>query len=205
MSLQQISNETEASTQHERMSHFKEITAQHFEALRLQMDSIVPTLRRVMESQTDKQTVAQEKEIEELRKVITTTNETNKSIFSTVLNIQRSLPPQVERQQPVHFVDACGRHAPFHLEFINSWDAFEAVLQVRFKDKGLPKILRREYVLERAGNKRTLNRNTSWERSVLPGLTINMDMLFNIPRENTNSCLGCNYESPEPMDAVVDW
>jgi hypothetical protein len=47
----------------------------------------------------------------------------NIQIFRIVLNLQniiKRIPGQVERQQPVYFVDALGRHMPFHLEFVLS-------------------------------------------------------------------------------------
>jgi len=36
--------------------------------------------------------------------------------------MQQNLPPQIDRQQPVLFEDAHGRIAPFHVEFINSFE-----------------------------------------------------------------------------------
>jgi hypothetical protein len=50
-------------------------------------------------------------------------SQTNVRVFQTVLNIQEiitRIPGQVERQKPVHLIDALGRHMPFHLEFIRS-------------------------------------------------------------------------------------
>jgi hypothetical protein len=38
----------------------------------------------------------------------------------SILQLQRSIPQQVELQRPVTLLDAYGRIAPFHLEFINS-------------------------------------------------------------------------------------
>jgi hypothetical protein len=50
-------------------------------------------------------------------------SQTNVQIFQVVLNLQNivtRIPGQIERQQPVYFIDALGRHQPFHLEFIMS-------------------------------------------------------------------------------------
>ena len=50
-------------------------------------------------------------------------SQTNVQIFQIVLNIQNiitRIPGQIERQQPVYFIDALGRHTPFYLEFITS-------------------------------------------------------------------------------------
>jgi hypothetical protein len=58
--------------------------------------------------------------------------ETNMKIYSIVLDLQKlqhDLPAQIDRQQPVLFEDAHGRVAPFHVEFIISFE-------VRFIDSG---------------------------------------------------------------------
>jgi len=48
---------------------------------------------------------------------------TNTLVFQTVLGLQKiitALPGQIERQQPVYFIDALSKQAPFHLEFVRS-------------------------------------------------------------------------------------
>jgi hypothetical protein len=50
---------------------------------------------------------------------------TNVQVFAIVLDIQnviKSIPGQIERQQPVFLIDALGKLSPFHLEFIRSAD-----------------------------------------------------------------------------------
>jgi hypothetical protein len=61
--------------------------------------------------------------------------------------IHSNLPSQITQQQPVIFRDALDRVAPIHLEWINSWEAFLAVLKVRFKERGLRKIENMEFAL----------------------------------------------------------
>ncbi|KAK7713223.1 hypothetical protein SLS63_012126 [Diaporthe eres] len=65
-------------------------------------------------------------------------------IFDAVTQMQQvlcSIPPQIEREQPVLFEDAHGRLTPFHVEFINSHNAFQAVLEARFENMpGLRKV-----------------------------------------------------------------
>lgn len=44
-------------------------------------------------------------------------------MFNIVYRLEqlfRSIPPEVERQQPIHLIDAFGRHCPFYLEFVRS-------------------------------------------------------------------------------------
>jgi hypothetical protein len=56
----------------------------------------------------------------------------NDQIFHTVMkiyNVVTEIPSQVERQQPVYFIDALGKHSPFFLEFVQS-------AEVIFQDEG---------------------------------------------------------------------
>lgn len=34
-----------------------------------------------------------------------------------------TIPGQIDRQQPIYFIDALGRSSPFHLEFVRSPEA----------------------------------------------------------------------------------
>jgi hypothetical protein len=54
--------------------------------------------------------------------------------------LQNQVPAQVEFQQPVCLEDPYGNTFPFHLEFINSWEAFEAVMDVRNSLPGYPRV-----------------------------------------------------------------
>jgi hypothetical protein len=63
--------------------------------------------------------------------------QTNVRIFRIVLDIQSvitQIPGQVERQQPVYFIDALGRHTPFNLEFIMSAEALTKCSPVKFQE-----------------------------------------------------------------------
>lgn len=83
--------------------------------------------------------------------------ESNMEIYSAVLQLhelQASISPQVDRKQPIFFEDAHGEIAPFHIEFINSFFAFQAVLEARFSGKpGLKKVQSLEYCHPRNGLK----------------------------------------------------
>lgn len=69
----------------------------------------------------------------------------------TVMQIRQllsSIPSQVKRQQPVRFEDAHGRHFPLHIEFVNSFSAFKAVLELRFEDvPGMRKVRNMEHAM----------------------------------------------------------
>jgi hypothetical protein len=116
-----------------------------------------------------------------------------------VLNIQNiitRIPGQVDRQQPVYFEDAHGRVAPFHIEFINSFDAFQAVMEVRFRHvPGLKKVQNFEYAIHESSSKRKLDLTAPWDSIFLPGRKVNMSMVFRRPQTSISSCPGCQTEN----------
>jgi hypothetical protein len=81
-----------------------------------------------------------------------------------MLELQASLPAQVLLQDPVILNDARGRIAPFHLDFIDSAEAFMAVLRVRFQDLGILKIEREEFRLDDAARDKKINLKAPWAR-----------------------------------------
>ncbi|KAI9719370.1 MAG: hypothetical protein M1812_003441 [Candelaria pacifica] len=105
----------------------------------------------------------------------------------------QQLPAQVELQRPVILLDACGRIAPFHLDFINSKEAFVAVLEVRFKDIGLEKIQKEEYILEERQRRREIDLSKPWNAVFMPGQKVDMSMIFqrSHTRKSLENCHGC--------------
>ncbi|KAG6356064.1 hypothetical protein INS49_015449 [Diaporthe citri] len=94
-------------------------------------------------------------------------------IFDTVTQMQQllcSIPPRIEREQPVLFEDAPRRLTTFHVEFINSYNAFQAVLEARFENMpGLAKVRNLEYAMQDTRFKRILDLSDPWETSFDPG------------------------------------
>ena len=130
---------------------------------------------------------------------------TNIQIYEIVLNMHSHLPHQVERQQPVLFLDACNRLAPVHLEFITSANAFLAVLIDRFKDAGSRKIRRGEFVLEEARSKRLIDLRRPWHTCFLPGQKIAMSMSFSQPKSTNATCPGCQCEAESHTGEDIEW
>jgi hypothetical protein len=57
--------------------------------------------------------------------------------MKAMLVVQQEMPSQVLLRRPVVLIDAFEENRlPFHLEFIDSFEALSAVLLVRFKNKG---------------------------------------------------------------------
>jgi hypothetical protein len=197
-----------SSNQSAALDQLQDTTSRQFETLKSMIEGIVPSMQREYRSQLEEKGRDNKDEIN-IKTIIVEVKETIVKMFNMmgtmVVTMQANLPLQVQRQQPVYFIDACGFEAPFHLEFINSWEAFEAVLEVRFKDRGLSKIKRREYTLEKAGNHQLISRSTPWERRFLPGMKIVMDMVFRVRFQQANACPSCGYHSDEPVGTEIDW
>jgi hypothetical protein len=120
--------------------------------------------------------------------------------------MQSSLPAQVEDQKPVYFLDACNCPARIDLSWINSWEAFFAVLSVRFKQRGLKIVERKKFILEDAYNHKLIDSNRPFDGCFMPGRKINMDACFDEKEHVNNCCPSCRYqELGISADQPVDW
>jgi hypothetical protein len=129
--------------------------------------------------------------------------------YNILLDIQTRIPPKFKPcfiQEPVILTDAIGRVAPVHLEFINSWEALDSVLAVRFRNiPGERKIREKEYALQDRGSLCDLERTTSFEACFIPGGHVDMAMIFQSMQGRGNSCPGCGKESDGMQSAAIIW
>ncbi|KAJ8071887.1 hypothetical protein OCU04_002195 [Sclerotinia nivalis] len=103
-----------------------------------------------------------------------TVMKTNLRIFQMVLEIHHvitRIPGHVDRQQPVYFIDALGRHTPFYLEFIRSKEAFVSVLKTNFLNVGwvASKIENGNFTIQDSATKRDIRVGNDWELWFSPG------------------------------------
>ncbi|MCJ1392155.1 hypothetical protein MMC18_005022 [Xylographa bjoerkii] len=133
----------------------------------------------------------------------------NIKVFQIVCNIQAlitKLPCQVERQQPVFLIDALGKAAPFHLEFVRSREAFLAVLKINFSKirSGAEKIERGEFEIQETHSKRLIDLTTDWDSCFLPGQKVDMSMVFRKPLSKDQVCPGCTAQSEALPDEDIE-
>ncbi|KAH5540271.1 hypothetical protein HBI27_106670 [Parastagonospora nodorum] len=87
----------------------------------------------------------------------------NIATYHAVISIQAALPSRLERsliEEPFVLEDAIGRIAPVHLQFVTSWDAFNAVLEIRFRDmQGSKKVKQKQYGLQDRATKRDIHQS----------------------------------------------
>jgi hypothetical protein len=87
----------------------------------------------------------------------------------TIVQVQWQVPAQVMLRRPVTLIDAFdGNRLPFHLEFINSFEALFAVFLVLFKDKGgfaLDKIRRRLFVMFELSKQKQIDFSSPWSNA----------------------------------------
>lgn len=133
----------------------------------------------------------------------------NVQTYTSVMRIESMLSSHLERtlvQEPFILEDAIGRLAPVHMQFISSWEAFDAVLELRFQNlPGYRKIKRKEFVLQDHATTQEINRSYPWEASFLPGQRVDMSMLFVNRETATTSCLKCGLASKGSLDSDNQW
>jgi hypothetical protein len=123
---------------------------------------------------------------------------------------QRQLPPQVKFPAPVTLLDATGNTIPVHLNFIDSVEAFIAVMKVRFEQRGvaaaeLEKLSRGEWVLEKDGTKYSrLSIPLSISRWKKPGDNLKMRMVFR-RSVHDKTCPICCSKNPTLTDDGITW
>ncbi|MCJ1380867.1 hypothetical protein MMC17_003976 [Xylographa soralifera] len=114
-------------------------------------------------------------------------------MVSRIHSIVTTIPGPIERQQPVYFIDALGKYAPFHLEFIRSPEALTAVLKANLSKigSGPEKVDRGEFALQDTNTKRQIMLSDDWETCFFPGQCVDMSMIFYQNSVRTITCSGC--------------
>lgn len=91
-----------------------------------------------------------------------------------------------------------------HVEFINSFAAFQAVLEVRFSEvPGLKKVKGLEYAMEETASKKSLDITKPWESIFRPGRKVIMSMLFEQVETTISSCPACFREEVQKKDDEI--
>lgn len=89
--------------------------------------------------------------------------------IKTMIQVQQELPSQVLLRRPVVLIDAFeGNRLPFHLEFINCFEALFSVLSIRFNDKGDPaiqRIRRQMFILYEHSKQRQVDMAGQWSNA----------------------------------------
>ncbi|PVH94805.1 purine and uridine phosphorylase [Periconia macrospinosa] len=107
---------------------------------------------------------------------------------------EHELPPQLWWQKVVVLNDARGRSFPFFLELIDSAELFVEILKAKFKDLGLAKIKRGEWLLQDHYNGRILDLKKPWGALVRPGQMLDMAMIFRKQNVSFTHCPHCRSE-----------
>ncbi len=141
-------------------------------------------------------------------------------ISAAVMTLQTGLPSSLERSladEPFILEDALGRKAPVHLQFIDSWDALHAVLEIRFQNlQGAEKVAGKEYVLQDHRTGRDILPSRPWVGTFLPGQRVEMSMIFKdikgqpppstLPENRCPTCPRCQLRSVDSSTSVdVNW
>ncbi|KAH6976039.1 hypothetical protein BKA56DRAFT_552474 [Ilyonectria sp. MPI-CAGE-AT-0026] len=126
------------------------------------------------------------------------------SIRDMVMRLERPLSDE-------HFIleDVTGRAIPIHLKTITSWDAFEYILNDRFKGKkGSHRIRRNLYNLQERATRHGVDRSTDWESAFLPNQRFDMSLICQEAQKDPDerllsSCPFCKTMSPAKTGVEV--
>jgi hypothetical protein len=87
----------------------------------------------------------------------------------TILQVEQEIPSQIPLRRPVILIDAFEeKMLPFHLDFIDSFEALSAVLLIRFKCKGddaIYRIRQQLFVLYEHSRQRQIDMNGTCENA----------------------------------------
>jgi hypothetical protein len=146
----------------------------------------------------------------ELKGVMRGVMAVNFATYRAVIRLESALPSHLERrliEDPMILEDPIGRIAPVHLQFITSWDAFNAVLEARFHDRqGYSKIKQRKYGLQLSNTGKEIEQSRPWHCAFSPGQRIEMSFIFSRDNEvacerSKTTCPGCHTPSDYSNDA----
>ena len=154
INLLMVSLQVRQGLEHNKTQKMCQATAQETLDTTVETQVIVSRSNGILQGLSEQQGILFQQMVQQIEQLA----ECNRSLVKEVvqlqnmMQLQHEIPAQVLLQKPVLLLDACGRMAPFHLEFINSKEAFLAVLKVRFQQcgvtpKGLRKIDRFEFIL----------------------------------------------------------
>lgn len=140
----------------------------------------------------------------------------NLRVFQIILDVQtilKTIPGQIERQQPVYLNDALGRYTPFHLEFIRSREALTYVLFDNFKWLGstAKKILDSEFTIHDSRTKRDVDLDRPWDACFTPGQHVEMSMVVDVPNgansisRLSDRCPRCCFGYAKGLEQDVEW
>ena len=124
-----------------------------------------------------------------------------------MIQLQENVPPQILLGQPVILHDCFGKIAPFHLEFIDSFASFMAVMKVRFKQagvnpSGVAKLENHEFSIQDTRRKTFVDVTRPWPTVFQPGQKVDMSMVFHrfaCPPSTCPSCYGKNTGGHEEV------
>jgi hypothetical protein len=129
--------------------------------------------------------------------------------LSAVQRIEERLPSRSEQFLIRTFIleDVLGRITQIDMDYVNTWDAFDAMLAVCFL--GLPghkKVAKRDYVIQDQKTSKELLRSIPWSGSFLPGQRIIMGLIFRKRLQKAQSvfCPGCHILLKE-RHGQVSW
>ncbi|KAH4941512.1 hypothetical protein HBI67_003400 [Parastagonospora nodorum] len=115
-----------------------------------------------------------------------------------MVQAHEEIPAQILLRRPIILIEAFDENRlPFHLDFINSFEALFAVLEIRFKEKGyhaLVRIRRQLFVMYEHCQQKQIDLNGAWANAFKPGQIVEMSMIVTAtPNVKKTLCPACGH------------
>lgn len=116
---------------------------------------------------------------------------TNVATYRAVVSLEARLPKSMD-EKPFIFEDTIGRVAPVHMQFISSWETFDAVLEFRFRSvQGIKKVKNGEYIIQKHATRREIRQDLPWEVSFPLGNRFDISLIFEYRNGKTSTLTTC--------------
>ena len=79
------------------------------------------------------------------------------------------------------------------------------MLSIRFKNRRLRVVEKKQFVLEDAHRKSVIDMARPFEACFFPGQQVNMDACFDEKTETANYCPVCQHVEAAASDQAIDW
>jgi len=147
----------------------------------------------------------------ELKDMVCQIFEMNGTTLSAVQRIEERLHSRADMTLSRTFIleDPLGRTTQIDMVYVSSWDAFDSVLEVCFRDlPGHGKVAKKDYILQDQKTNREMQRSVPWLGAFKPGQHVNMGLIFRQRRGRTriSTCPACLQPLKESQpESISPW
>jgi hypothetical protein len=131
----------------------------------------------------------------------------NIEIYELLRRIQSSIarPLTEVHSDNITFIDALNRRHDLPYAYFQDQEVFESMLRCKFRDlPGSDKVKRGEYTIKNSKLSGRMIRRPDWNRSVFPGMTLQMLLILKLFRSSDSTCPRVQCKGSSQLDPIAD-